>query len=111
MLIGAAASGKNARIYEASILKTLGATRAEILASFALRSGLLGLCAGTVALIAGTTGGYLVRTRILDTNFTVVWPSALAIVVGGVLATMIAGLFFAWSALKSNPSRMLRARE
>jgi putative ABC transport system permease protein len=38
VLIGAAASGEAARIYEAAILKVLGASRARILASFALRA-------------------------------------------------------------------------
>jgi putative ABC transport system permease protein len=35
VLIGAAAAGERARIYESAILKTLGATRGRILASFA----------------------------------------------------------------------------
>ncbi|MGB0905374.1 MAG: ABC transporter permease, partial [Mangrovicoccus sp.] len=45
VLIGAASVSERARIYEAAILKTLGATRAAILASFALRSVLLGAAA------------------------------------------------------------------
>ena len=59
VLIGAAAAGTNARTYEAAILKTLGATRSRILFSFALRAALLGLAAGTVALLAGITGFYM----------------------------------------------------
>jgi putative ABC transport system permease protein len=40
--------GNGPRIYESAILKTLGATRARILASFALRSALMGAAAGTL---------------------------------------------------------------
>ncbi len=56
VLIGAAAAGVRARTYEAAVLKTLGATRATILASFALRSAILGAAAGLVAIVAGGLG-------------------------------------------------------
>ncbi|MGJ8602749.1 MAG: ABC transporter permease [Marivita sp.] len=111
VLIGAAAAGEGARTYEAAVLKTLGASRARILQSFALRSGLLGAGAGIVALGAGIMGSWAVMTFIMDTSFAVVWPSALGIVVGGVLATLIAGLVFAWRPLAARPAQVLRARE
>jgi putative ABC transport system permease protein len=111
VLIGAAAAGTEARTYEAAVLKTLGATRRSILISFALRSALLGLCAGTVALGSGLAGGWAVSTYIMDTGFTVMWPSALGIVAGGVLATLAAGLIFAWRPLNARPAQVLRARE
>ncbi|THH35219.1 FtsX-like permease family protein [Aliishimia ponticola] len=111
VLIGAAAASTGARTYEAAILKTLGATRARILASFALRSALLGACAGLVALGAGLAGGWAVSHYVLDTGFTVIWGNALAIIAGGVLATLLAGLLFAWRPLAARPARVLRARE
>ncbi|MFV0512953.1 MAG: ABC transporter permease [Jhaorihella sp.] len=111
VLIGAAAAGVGARTYEAALLKTLGAGRAAILASFALRSALLGTAAGLVALGAGILGGWAVSRFVLDTGFTVIWPSALIIVAGGILATLLAGLAFAWAPLATRPARVLRARE
>ncbi|MBK5933031.1 ABC transporter permease, partial [Rhodovulum imhoffii] len=50
VLIGAAAAGERARLYEAAVLKTVGAVRPQVLASFALRSALMGAAAGGVAL-------------------------------------------------------------
>jgi putative ABC transport system permease protein len=111
VLIGAAAAGTNARTYEAAILKTLGATRSRILFSFALRAALLGLAAGTVALLAGITGGWAVSTYMMDIEYNVIWPSALAIIAGGVIATLIAGLVFAWHPLATRPAQVLRAKE
>ena len=111
VLIGAAAAGEGARTYEAAVLKTLGASRARILQSFALRSALLGGAAGIVALFAGIAGSWAVMTFIMDTSFAVVWPSAFGIVVGGVLATLLAGLLFAWRPLSARPAQVLRARE
>ena len=111
VLIGAAAAGTQARTYEAAVLKTLGATRRRILISFATRAALLGLGAGAVALAAGIAGGWAVSNYVMDTDFTVIWPSALAIVIGGVTATLVAGLAFAWSPLAARPAQVLRGRE
>ena len=111
VLIGAAAAGTNARTYEAAVLKTLGATRGRILLSFALRSALLGLAAGLVALAAGIAGGWAVSTFVMNIEYIVIWPSALAIVTGGVIATLVAGLLFAWGPLAARPAQVLRARE
>jgi putative ABC transport system permease protein len=111
VLIGAAASGTNARVYEAAVLKTLGATRHSILMSFALRAALLGFCAGAVALATGIAGGWLVSAYILDTSFRVIWPSAAGIIAGGILATVLASLGFAWKAVNAQPARILRAQD
>lgn len=111
VLIGAAAAGERARTYEAAVLKTLGASRGRILRSFALRAALLGGAAGVVALAAGITGGWAVSTFIMQTSYRINWPSALAIVVGGILATLLSGLAFAWRPLAARPAQVLRARE
>ena len=111
VLIGAAAAGESARRYESAVLKTLGASRGRILASFALRAALLGAAAGIVALTAGITGGWAVTTFVMDTPYAVEWPSALSIVLGGILATLIAGLIFALRPLAARPAHVLRARE
>ncbi len=111
VLIGAAAAGEGARTYEAAVLKTLGASRSRILQSFALRSGLLGAAAGAIALGAGIAGAWGVMTYVMEADFAVIWPNALAIVSGGILSTLLAGLAFAWRPLASRPAGILRARE
>ncbi|SFT38283.1 ABC transporter permease [Sedimentitalea nanhaiensis] len=111
VLIGAAAAGEQARTYEAAVLKTLGASRRRILSSFALRAAILGAAAGIVALAAGIAGGWAVSRFVMETGFTVIWPSALGIVTGGVVATLLAGLGFAWRPLAARPAQVLRGRE
>jgi putative ABC transport system permease protein len=111
VLIGAAAAGERMRTYESAVLKTLGASRRTIIISFALRAALLGLAAGIVALGAGILGGWAVSTYIMETDFTVIWSNALLIIGGGVLASTLAGLAFAWRPLAAKPARVLRARE
>ncbi len=111
VLIGAAAAGSEARTYEAAVLKTLGASRRQIATSFVLRAALLGLFAGTVALFAGALGGWAVSRYVMETDFTLIWPSALMIIAGGVLATVLAGLGFALKSLNARPAQVLRSRE
>ena len=111
VLIGAAAATQGARITEAAILKTLGATRRRILTSFALRAALTGAAAGIVSLAAGIAGAWAVTHFVLDTGFAVIWSNAIAIIVGGILATLLANLAFSARALSSRPARILRARE
>ncbi|MDR6264352.1 FtsX-like permease family protein [Roseobacter sp. N2S] len=111
VLIGAAAAGERARAYEAAVLKTIGASRAQIMASFALRAALLGLAAGIIALGAGILGSWAVSIFIMETHYTVIWANAVLIIGGGVLASLLAGLGFAWRPLSAAPARVLRARD
>jgi len=111
VLIGAAAAGERARTYEAAILKTIGGSRRDILLNFALRSAILGSAAGAVAILAGGIGGWAVSTYVMNTDYVFEPVSAVAIVIGGILATLAAGLAFAWRPLAARPAQVLRARE
>ncbi|KIC10947.1 drug:proton antiporter [Leisingera sp. ANG-M1] len=111
VLLGTAAAGEPARRYEAALLKTLGAPRKQILASFALRSALLGAAAGAVALAAGIAGAWAINAYVFETDYAVIWPNALLVISGGVLTTLLAGLAFALRPLAAKPARILRARE
>jgi putative ABC transport system permease protein len=109
VLVGAAAAGERARVFEAAVLKTLGAGRPRILASFALRAAILGAAAGAVAIGAGALAGWAVLTFVMDAPWRFEPVSAVAIVAGGALATLLAGLGFALRPLAARPARVLRA--
>jgi putative ABC transport system permease protein len=109
VLIGAAAAGERSRIHESAILKTLGATRGKILSSFAIRSALLGAAAGLVAVVSGGIAGWAVMVFVMDSTFRFEPVSAFGIVVGGVMATLLAGLVFALRPLGARPAQTLRA--
>jgi putative ABC transport system permease protein len=111
VLIGAAAAGEQARTYEAAVLKTVGASRRRILSSFLLRSALLGAAAGVVALLAGAAAGWGVITYVMEASYRFEPISALAIIAGGALATLLSGLAFAWRPLAARPASVLRAHE
>ncbi len=111
VLIGAAAAGERARIYEAAVLKTLGATRGLVLKSFALRSALMGAAAGIVAVAFGAAAGWAVMVFVMEGTFRFEPVSAISIVTGGALATLLAGLVFALRPLAARPAQVLRARD
>lgn len=111
VLIGAAAAGERARVFEAAVLKTVGAQRRQVLASFALRSAMTGAAAGLVAIAAGAAAGWGVTEFVMDGRYRFEPVSAVAIVCGGALATLLAGLGFAWRPLAARPARVLRARD
>ena len=111
VLIGAAAAGERRRVYEAAVLKTLGASRRTILASFALRAGLLGAAAGAVAIVAGGIAGWAVMVLVMDASYVFEPVSALVIVIGGAALSLLAGLGFAARPLGARPAQVLRARE
>ena len=93
------------------MLKTLGATRGRILASFALRAALTGAAAGARRHRRRRLAGWAVTVFVLEGDFRFAAVDALAIVAGGALASLLAGLGFALRPLAARPARVLRARE
>ncbi len=111
VLVGAAAAGERARRFEAAVLKTVGASRHTVLLGFVLRSALFGLTAGIVAIGAGGAAAWGVMEFVMETEFSFDPVSALAIVIGGSLTTLLAGLVFAWRPLSVRPAHVLRTSE
>ncbi|MGB8365851.1 MAG: ABC transporter permease [Rhizomicrobium sp.] len=108
VLAGAIAAGQRARLYDATVMKVLGATRVQIAGIYALEYGLIGAATGLVALAAGTAAAYGVSERIFAVPLVFDFGTVLATVLGGSLATLGFGLVAAWSALAARPAEQLR---
>jgi putative ABC transport system permease protein len=108
VLAGALAAGQRARIYDSTVLKVLGATRARIASVYAMEYGLIGLITAALALGAGTLAAWLVAREVFDVPFAFDLGAALLTVVGGAAATLLFGLAAAWSALSTRPADHLR---
>ncbi|PTV94292.1 putative ABC transport system permease protein [Rhodobacter aestuarii] len=111
VLLGAAASGEEARAREAALLKTLGATRGLILRSFALRAALMGAAAGIIAVGVGALAGWAVLVLVMESSFRFDALAALLVIAGGMAAVLLAGTLFALRPLAARPARVLRAQE
>jgi len=108
VLAGALAAGQRARLYEAVVLKTLGATRVKLLSALTLEFSLLGLVTAVFGLIAGGLAAWVVTTKVLDAPF-VMFPMQAALVAGGAtLFAIVAGLMGTARALGEKPARWLR---
>jgi putative ABC transport system permease protein len=109
VLAGAIAAGTRARLYDATILKVLGATRARIALVTAIEYGVLGLATGVIALAAGTLAAWVIAYSILDVPFTFDGRAVILTVAGGGAVTLLFGLLGALGALSVRPARRLRA--
>jgi putative ABC transport system permease protein len=108
VLAGAVAAGQRRRIRDAVVLKTIGATRAQIRASFLVEFGLLGLTAGVLATTAGTAAAWGVVRFVMRADW-VFLPGTLALTV---LACMVITLGFGYAgtafALRAKAAPLLR---
>jgi putative ABC transport system permease protein len=108
VLGGALAAGQRFRIYDAVILKTLGATRMRLVMAYALEYLLIGLAAVIFGVAAGSVTAALVITRVMEFSFVWMGVPALATAVLALLVTVVLGLIGTFSALGHKPAEVLR---
>ncbi|HVM78823.1 MAG TPA: FtsX-like permease family protein [Stellaceae bacterium] len=108
VLAGALAASRRRRLYEAVVLKVLGATRRDLLKAFLLEYGLLGLLSAAIAAALGTLASYLVVTEVMRTDW-VFLPGAVALSAIVALAmTLALGYAGTWRALGVSAAPYLR---
>ncbi|MFT0862314.1 ABC transporter permease [Ancylobacter sp. G4_0304] len=108
VLAGALAAGQHHRVYDAVILKTLGATRARLVAAYALEYAALGLVTALVAVLAGTLASYVVVTQVMKAHFAWSTGAAFGAAAVALVLTVGFGLLGTWRALGQKPARILR---
>ncbi|MFL9501394.1 ABC transporter permease [Rhodopseudomonas palustris] len=108
VLGGALAAGHRHRVYDAVILKTLGATRARLIGAFALEYALIGLATAAFAVLAGSVAAWLIVTRLMALSFAWQAGSAAGVVVAALVVTVGLGLIGTWLALNQKPASVLR---
>lgn len=108
VLIGAIAATREARTYDGVILKTLGATRGQVLGVQAIEYALLSLVLAGVALLLGGAGAWWVMTQLFGFEWRPDWAVVLLTLAAGAGITMAAGLIGAVPILSARPARALR---
>jgi putative ABC transport system permease protein len=108
VLGGAVAAGHHRRVYDAVVLKVLGATRGTIAAAFLIEHGLLGLVTAIVAAGLGTLAAYALVIGPMHSEW-VFLPAPLAAILGlAVVLTLVLGFAGTWHALGAKPAAYLR---
>ena len=110
ILVGSIAMTKFQRVYEAAVLKTLGAQRRVLLTMMLAEYGLLGLVAGVVGAAAANGLSYAVSRYVFEID----WAFAPLLNVGGVAATVLlvgaVGALSSLDVLTKKPLSILRAQ-
>ncbi|GAA0576993.1 ABC transporter permease [Caenispirillum bisanense] len=109
VLAGAIAAGHRRRVYDAVVLKVLGATRRDVLRAFLIEYGILGAATGVIAVAVGSVVGWAVLTFVMR-GATWAWAPGMAAgtVVLCIAITLAAGFAGTWRALSVKAAPLLR---
>jgi putative ABC transport system permease protein len=109
VLAGAMASGHRARVYDAVVMKVLGATRRRIMLAYALEYAFMGFGAAVIAAAAGTLASWGLVAGAMQANW-IFLPVTLALtILGAVVLTVILGLIGTFAALSTPAAPVLRS--
>ncbi|OYU89319.1 MAG: glycosyl transferase family 1 [Bradyrhizobiaceae bacterium PARB1] len=108
VLGGALAAGHRYRVYDAVILKTLGASRGRLLGAYALEYLMIGLSTAVFAVAAGSVAAWLIVTRLMNLTFGWQAESSAIVVFAALIVTVGLGLLGTLVALNQKPAAVLR---
>ncbi|MET3522727.1 ABC transporter permease [Mesorhizobium abyssinicae] len=108
VLSGALAAGNRARIHDAVVLKTLGATRRTLITAFSLEYVLIGLATAVFALAAGGVAAWFVVARIMTLPSHFMPEVAVATMLVSLAVTVGIGLAGTWRVLGHKAAPVLR---
>ncbi|MEA2923232.1 MAG: putative transport system permease protein, partial [Alphaproteobacteria bacterium] len=108
VLGGALAAGHRHRVYDAVILKTVGATRIRLLSAYALEYLALGVATALFGAAAGSAAAALIITKVMNLSFVWLPGPLLAAAAGAIAATVLLGLVGTFTALGQKPASVLR---
>jgi putative ABC transport system permease protein len=108
VLAGALAAGHRHRVYDAVILKTVGATRLRLLSAYALEYLALGLATAVFGVAAGSAAAAFAVTRIMNLPFVWLPGPSIAAAAGAIAVTVALGLLGTFTALGQKPAAVLR---
>jgi putative ABC transport system permease protein len=108
VLAGAVLATHRRRVYDAVVLKVLGARRSNVIGAFAIEFGLVGLSTAIVAAIVGSIAAWLLMRFYMRIEFTLLPGTVLATAAGAAVAVMVLGLAGTWRALGHKAAPLLR---
>ena len=108
VLSGALAAGNRARVHDAVVLKTLGATRGTLIRAFSLEYTIIGLATAIFALLAGGVAAWFVVARIMTLPSAFLPEVALSTILIALVLTVGFGLIGTWRVLGHKAAPVLR---
>jgi putative ABC transport system permease protein len=108
VLVSAIAASRRQRVRESVLLKTLGATRAQIVRMLFTEYALLGAIGSVAGILLAVGGGWAATHFIFKTPFTVAPLSLAYVAAATMLLTIVIGLFAARDVFAETPMAALR---
>lgn len=108
VLAGALAAGNRARLHDAVVLKTLGATRSMLIRTYVLEYGLLGVSTALFAALSGGFSAWYVVSRIMKLPFALDGLTLAVTLAVGLSITVGIGLAGTWRILGQRAAPHLR---
>ena len=108
VLAGAIAAGHRRRVYDAVVLKVLGATRGRVLRAFLLEYGLLGLVTAAIAAVLGAIVAWAVLTLAMGSPWTFLPGTAIGTALLCLAVMLLFGFVGTWRAMRQKPAALLR---
>jgi putative ABC transport system permease protein len=109
VLVGALAAARRMRLYEAAVLRAVGASRGTIVAVAAIEHALIGLVAAVIAAALGTMAAWGALVHAIGIPWTFLPLPALAAILATMAATGAFGAWAAWRMLRVPAARLLAA--
>lgn len=108
VLAGALAAGNRERVHDAVVLKTLGATRGNLMRMLIYEYVLLGLATAIFAILAGGIAAWFVISMIMDFKYAFLPGIAAATIFAALVVTIGLGLAGTWRILGQKAAPILR---
>jgi putative ABC transport system permease protein len=109
VLVGAVAASRHQRVHESVLLRTLGATRAQVLRILLAEYAALGTLAGLAALVLAASASWALVRFVFESPFTLPLPGLAVLSAGAALATVVVGLLGSREVLSRPPLEVLRS--
>jgi putative ABC transport system permease protein len=110
VLAGAVAAGQARRRQDSVILKTLGATRAQIRGAWLTEFGLIGCSAGLIASALGSLASWAMMRFVVHAPWHMLPATLCAVVLGCMVLMMLFGWLGTAAVLRARPAGYLRER-
>jgi putative ABC transport system permease protein len=108
VLGGALAAGHRHRVYDAVILKTLGATRARLIGAYMMEYLMLGCATALFGVLSGSLASWLIVTELMHLPFVWLPLPAILTALAAIAVTVALGLVGTVRALGEKPAAVLR---
>jgi putative ABC transport system permease protein len=109
VLLGSLAASRLQRVREAALLKTIGATRRQVLGIMVTEYAALGGLAALVATALATVGGWAISRWVFQVPFGMPWAAFAALALAMLALTVVTGLWTSTTLFRQSALEVLRA--